>query len=447
MSIKEQELSGWGNFPRVKTKVLHPKSQEEAQQALQYKNNIARGLGRSYGDQSVNEAFHTTDLSSLNHFLSFDESTGLLTCEAGVSLAAIIETFAPRGWFPMVTPGTKYVTVGGAIANDIHGKAHHVDGTFANCVASFRILLANGKVVTASRQENKALFEANFGGLGLLGFILSATIRLRRIETTYFVKKSVKAANLEAMLDAFEQYDALYNYSVAWIDPSAQGKNLGKGVLSLGNHATVADLPDTLWHDPLKLAPEARLSLPFYLPDFALNKYSVTILNRVLDFVQSRSATLAHYEPFFYPLDAIRYWNRGYGKRGFIQYQFVIPAKNGLANITKILAKIAYSNCVPFLNVLKKFGKSQGMLSFPMEGYTFAIDFPVTRQLRPLITDLDQMVLDMHGRVYLGKDALLTKSMFQAMYPEYKAWLAIKQQYDPDNVFSSNIARRLGLEA
>lgn len=446
MLFKEKEISGWGNFPKVKSKVFKPRTIEEAKQLLQYQNNIARGLGRSYGDQAMNESGYTTDFSELKRFLAFDNSTGILECEAGVSLDEIIRTFAPKGWFPKITPGTKFVTIGGAIANDIHGKAHHVDGTFVNCVSETTTALADGSIVKASREENTDLFWATFGGLGLLGFILSAKIQLRRIDTTYFVKKAVRARNIEEMLEAFDHYDQDYHYSVAWIDPLAKGKNLGKGVLSLGNAATIDKLPKGLQSNPLKVAPNPKISLPFYLPDFTLNKFSVSLLNRVLDFVQSRKTPLAHYEQFFYPLDAIHHWNRGYGNRGFIQYQFVIPIENGSYNITRILSEIAKSNCLPFLNVLKKFGKSQqGMLSFPMEGYTFAIDFPMTKHLIQLTRELDQMVLDMKGRIYLGKDALLGEETFKTMYPNHKKWLEIKAKYDPDNFFTSNIARRLGL--
>lgn len=447
MVFKEKEISGWGNFPRVRSKIFKPSNVEEVKQVLQYRNNIARGLGRSYGDQSINESWYTTDFSELNRLISFDHSTGILECEAGVSLADIIHTFAPKGWFPKITPGTKFVTIGGAIANDIHGKAHHVDGTFANCVLEFTVLLANGAIIKASREENSDLFWANFGGLGLLGFILSAKIQLKKIETSYFIKKAVKAKNIEEMLEAFDLYDQHYNYSVAWIDPMAKGKNLGRGVLSLGNPALLNDLPEKLRSNPCKVASQAKLSLPFYFPNFALNKFSVAVLNQILDFVQSRNTPIVHYEQFFYPLDAVHHWNRGYGNRGFIQYQFVIPLENGSYNITRILTEIAKSKCVPFLNVLKKFGTSQqGILSFPMEGYTFAIDFPVTPHLPQLTGALDQMILEMKGRIYLGKDALLNENVFKAMYPHYKEWLKVKEKYDPDNYFTSNIARRLGLE-
>jgi decaprenylphospho-beta-D-ribofuranose 2-oxidase len=446
MYVQEKEISGWGNYPLVKTKIYQPYTQKKVLASLEAEKNIPRGLGRSYGDQSVNVGYLTTVCTRLNHFLSFDKNTGILECEAGVSHDEIIQTFAPRGWFPMITPGTKYITIGGAIANNIHGKAHHVDGSFVNCVEEFTILLADGSIKTASRTENTDLFWANFGGLGLLGIILTAKIRLRAIETTYFHQKAVVLHNLDEMIDALYEYDEKYNYSVAWVNALAKGKHLGRGVLTLGNQVRLEELPDKLKKKPLFVAPPPKLSVPFYLPDFALNTLTVNILNKALDTMQRSAGKFAHYEKFFYPLDFVRHWNRGYGKRGFIQYQFVIPLENVKQNIRVILEKIASSGCAPFLNVLKKLGKGQNYLSFSREGFTFAIDFPVTKNIPNLIRELDRLVLDFGGRIYLGKDAMLDKETFRAMYPHYEEWLAIKAKYDPDNKFSSNISRRLGLE-
>jgi FAD/FMN-containing dehydrogenase len=349
----------------------------------------------------------------------------------------------------MINPGTKYVTIGGAIANDIHGKAHHVDGSFANCVQSFTILLAEGSVVHASRDENTDLFWANFGGLGLLGSILTATIRLRKIETTYFKQKAIKVNNLDELLDAIDEYDQQYDYSVAWVDSLATGKRLGRGVLTTGNAAKLADLPAKLAKNPLYTTPNPRLNLPFYVPGFALNTFTVSVLNKILETVQSGAGDFAHYEKFFFPLDAINNWNRGYGKNGFIQYQFVVPEEGGRKSISDILKVIAESGNSPFLNVLKKFGEgqSESMLSFPMKGYTFAIDFPVRKGLRDLTATLDQMVVDRGGRIYLGKDAMLKDhNLFKKMYPRWEEWVKIKQTYDPNDKFSSNLSRRLKLE-
>lgn len=445
MRTYTQQLAGWGNYPLVSTQVMEPSEITELPGQNPPPSLIARGLGRSYADQATNSQAATLLCTRLNRFLVFNPQTGVLTCQAGVSLDEIIRTFTPQGWFPMITPGTKYVTIGGAIANDVHGKAHHVDGTFVNCVDSFKICLADGTVRTCSRTENADLFWANFGGLGLLGIILEATIRLRRIQTSYFRQKAIRARHLEEMMDAIDTNDREYNYSVAWIDPLARGKHLGRGVLTVGNHAEVAELPSALAREPLKVLPPAWLKVPFYLPDFSLNGLTVIFLNKAIDFVQSHAQEFSHYEKFFYPLDAIGQWNYGYGRRGFTQYQFVIPPENSRANIRAILEQIASSGCVPFLNVLKKFGPEQGMLSFPTTGYTFAIDFPITRQLPAFLRKLDRMVLQFGGRIYLGKDAFLHREDFEPMYPRLAEWKAIKRTYDPRNRFSSDIARRLGL--
>jgi decaprenylphospho-beta-D-ribofuranose 2-oxidase len=446
VSKNKMALAGWGNYPIVESEVVKPKSEEELRKLIIQSQLIPRGLGRSYGDQAVSENGIVAICTKLDHFISFDDREGILECEAGVSLAAIISVFAPRGWLPMICPGTKYVTIGGAIANDIHGKAHHIDGSFVNCLISFSVMLADGSIKIACRSENSDLFWGSVGGLGLLGVILTAKIKLRRITSTYFQQKSMVVKNLDEMLDALDRNDKEYNYSVAWVDSLAKGKRIGSGVLTLGNAAAIADLPDELKLEPLKVSGDPKLSVPVFFPDFALNQFTVHLLNKVIGFVQNSPKALVHYEKFFFPLDAIHNWNRGYGKRGFIQYQFVIPEEKGKENLLKILTKITQSGCSPFLNVLKKMGKGQGILSFPFEGYTLAIDFPVTKKLIPFTRELDQLVLEARGRIYLGKDALLTKEMFQKMYPQYKDWLLIKKKYDPDNVFTSNISRRLGLE-
>lgn len=448
MATKQKEkLAGWGNFPVSESYNVYPSTEAEVKKAVKQGGVVPRGLGRSYGDQAINANGKVAICTHLNHFLAWDEKEGILECEAGVSLDDIINVFGPKGWLPMICPGTKFVTIGGAIANDIHGKAHHVDGSFFNCVISFTIMLANGTVVTASRDEHADLFEASFGGLGLLGVIITAKIRLRKIETTYFKQKSIKVKNLEEMLKALEEYGH-FNYSVAWVDPLAKGSKLGSGVLTVGDAAGLHDLPPSLRKEPLKIHKKSKLTVPFFLPGFLLNGLTVRLLNRVIAFVQNSPKEFIHYEKFFFPLDMINNWNKGYGKRGFIQYQFVIPpGKEGAENVRKIMAMIASSGCTPFLNVFKKMGEGQGILSFPFEGYTLAIDFPVTKNLRSFTKKMDEEVLKAGGRIYLGKDSMLDKEMFQAMYPQYEQWLAIKRKYDPDNVFTSDIGRRLGLQS
>lgn len=438
--MPEKVLAGWGNHPKHRCEVHTPLRRDGVADLLQ-RSVIARGLGRSYGDAALHDS--VIDCTRLDRYVEFDETRGVLTCEAGVSLEQIIRDFAPRGWFPMITPGTKFVTVGGCIANDVHGKAHHVDGCFSQCVESMQVLLANGDVVTASRDENADLFWASMGGMGLLGIVLQATIRLREIETTFFRQTAVKVRNLDELLDALDRYDLELPYSVAWVDSLATGNELGRGVLTVGDHASLDDLKDV--RDPLRITPPSPVVLPFEMPSGALNTLTVRILNGVLDFVQSHGAELAHYEKFFYPLDFVGQWNRGYGPKGFTQYQFVIPLDDGRRRIREILERITSSGQAPFLNVLKKFGKERGLLSFPFEGYTFAIDFPVRDGLAELLRDLDTMVLDAGGRVYLGKDAFLDAETFRAMYPKLPEWLEAKAKYDPNQMFESVLSRRVGL--
>ena len=338
MSRNKISLSGWGNYPVEECYVSTVSSESEARKLLN-QEVIARGLGRSYSDQAINKDRMVAIFTKLNRFLSFDPHSGILECEAGVNLEEIITSFAPRGWFPSICPGTKYVTIGGAIANDIHGKAHHVDGSFVNCVLSFTILLADGNIVTASRSENADLFWANFGGLGLLGFILTARLQLRKIETTYFKQQSTVVKNLDELLDKLEANEKDYNYSLAWIDPLAKGNDLGSGVLTVGNAASLNDLPPKLQANPLKLHPAKKLNLPFFLPDFSLNNLTAPLLNKIMAYMLKNPGPVVHYEKYFFPLDMINNWNRGYGKRGFIQYQFVIPKEQGRKNLRVLLEK------------------------------------------------------------------------------------------------------------
>ena len=442
--FRKEQLAGWGNIPMVNGPVAFAHGAEDVRRMLDEDSFIARGMGRSYADQATNDSRLVLKMEKMDKFLSFDEKSGILVAQAGVTLAGIIAVFAPRGWFPMINPGTKYVTLGGAIANDIHGKAHHADGSFINSVISFTMMLADGTVVNASREENSDLFMATFGGLGLLGTILTVTLKLRKIESTYFTSKAIVARDLEEMMDALDQTEQQFRHSVAWIDSLASGKRLGRGVLTVGNEARLSDLPAKLQNDPLKAGDKPKLTVPFYMPSFTLNRLTISVLNRVLHFLQSRDKKVAHYDPFLFPLDAINEWNRGYGKRGFIQYQFVVPVEGGRDAVRRIMMAITESDCKPFLNVLKKFGEaSGGILSFPMKGYTFAIDFPITDSLEPFTKELDQMVLEAGGRIYLGKDAFLDRGMFLKMYPQYSEWLAVKEKYDPQWRFNSDIGRRL----
>lgn len=437
-------LHGWGRYPRSAAPIQAPQGVGGVLRCIQEHRTIARGLGRSYADQALNEGLHVTQCTALDRYLDFDPITATLNCESGVSLAQIIEDFAPRGFFPMVTPGTKFVTIGGCIANDVHGKGHHADGCFSRCVKSFRIALANGQIITASRETNPDLFWANFGGMGLLGIIIDAKIQLRRVESTYFSQKSIVVKDLDAMMDAIEANQS-FPYAVAWLDPLAKGKKLGRGVLSVGDHASLEDLPASLKRDPLKIAGPPKLNVPFDLPNFALNGLTAPLLNLFLEFMMRKGSGVVHYEKFVYPLDFIGAWNRSYGSRGCTQYQFVLPESSGRQAMREILEKIASSDQMPFLNVFKKFGPEEGMLSFPMAGYTYAIDFPIRPGLKEFLRNLDEMVIAAKGRVYLGKDAFVSPEHFAQMYPRLEEWRSIKERYDPDTRFSSQLGRRVGL--
>jgi decaprenylphospho-beta-D-ribofuranose 2-oxidase len=439
-------LSGWGANLRADCALTEPETRSEIATRLDRAGTIARGLGRSYGDAALNAGGQVLGLRKVDRYLAFDEGTGRLICEAGVDLASIIETFAPRGWFPMITPGTKFVTVGGCIANDVHGKAHHAQGCFSACVDAMTVLLASGEVVSASRDENADLFWATFGGMGLLGVVLTASLRLRKIETTYFRQKSIRVNDLEGALAALDEQDRIFPYSVATLDVLARGARLGRGVLTVGDHARLDELPPALRADPLRVSGPPRLSVPFELPELTLNALSIRLVNAAIQRIQAGAAPIGHYEGFFFPLDKIAHWNRGYGRRGFTQYQFVIPFADGPRRMREILTAILSAGELPFLNVLKRFGKeSGGLLSFPREGYTFAIDFPIRENTVALLRRLDALVLEAGGRVYLGKDSYLEAPTFRAMYPQLGRWLEIKAKVDPQGVFTSDLGRRVGL--
>jgi FAD/FMN-containing dehydrogenase len=439
-------LAGWGNSLRADCRLAEPELPGEVGAWLDGAGTVPRGLGRSYGDAALNSGGQVLGLRRLDRYLGFDETTGTLICEAGVSLAQILADFAPRGWFPMITPGTKYVTVGGCIANDVHGKAHHVQGCFSTAVDAMTVLLASGEVVPATREQNSDLFWATFGGMGLLGVVLTATIRLRKIETTYFRQRSIKVRDLAEMLAALDEQDRTFPYSVATIDVLATGARLGRGVLTVGDHARKDELPPALAAAPLRISGPPKLTVPFELPELTLNSLSIRAVNAFIQRTQARAAPFGHYEKFFYPLDMLAHWNRGYGRRGFTQYQFVIPFADGLPRMREILTAILTAGELPFLNVLKRFGKeSGGVLSFPREGYTLAIDFPIRANTVALLRRLDRMVLEAGGRIYLGKDAYVEAATFRAMYPALDRWLAVKAKYDPDGVFTSDLGRRVGL--
>jgi decaprenylphospho-beta-D-ribofuranose 2-oxidase len=442
------ELSGWGKTSPRQSRVYRPEKLHEVAQILSSESGsvLARGLGRSYGDSAVNDGNAVILDERLDRFRAFDPATGTLDCEAGASLRDIIDIFLPQGFFPAVTPGTKFVTVGGAIAADVHGKNHHVDGSIANFVDRFDLLIASGQVIRCSREENAEAFWATIGGMGLTGIILEARIRLRPVESGYVVVDTHKTMNLDQTIEAFASSDSEYQYSVAWIDCLASGASLGRSVLLRGNHAKVSELTPGAASNRLTPVPPARRSVPFNLPSFTLSSTTVGIFNSRYYGGQEDGRKLIEYDEFFYPLDAVENWNRIYGRRGFFQYQAVFPTHAADKCLRELMEKVSASRSASFLAVLKAMGPSSGgILSFPIPGLTLALDVQNYAFAPNLLWELDQIVLRYGGRVYLAKDACMKRETFHAMYPNLKRFNDIKSKLDPANRFSSSQARRLGI--
>jgi decaprenylphospho-beta-D-ribofuranose 2-oxidase len=440
------KISGWGNYPVVEANICETDQISNLSQCLLENSSIlARGLGRSYGDSSLNEQVIST--LRLNRFLHFDSKKGRLKTESGVSLKEILEVFIPKGWFLPTTPGTKFITLGGAIAADVHGKNHHKDGTFTNYISEIELLLPNGETKICSRDLNPSLFNATCSGNGLTGIILNATLQLKPIETVYINQITLKAKNIDHIMDIFEEYEGT-TYSVAWIDCLATGEQMGRSIFTAGEHATKDDLLlAKIAGDPLITNNGFRLGVPFYLPTYALNKYSIKGFNAALYYknMQDKAYAVIPYDPFFYPLDFITDWNKIYGKRGFTQYQFVLPKQSGRNGFKSILKKIIDKGLGSFLAVLKLCGEeNQNYLSFPMKGYSLALDFPISRELFPFLKVLDRMVTDLGGRIYLTKDVSTTPDTFELNYPKLSQFLNVKQKYDPQHKFQSLQARRMG---
>lgn len=408
-----QKVTNWGNYPVVEKEMKSEDSLENIRKFVLANNEvIARGNGRCYGDASLGE--HMFSTKRLNKFISFDRLNGIIECEAGVLLSEILEVSVPQGYFLYVTPGTKYVTVGGAIASDVHGKNHHAEGCFSEFVQEFSLLTETGEVIICSPDSNSDKFYATVGGMGLTGIIISAKIKLKNIETAYIRQESIKAENLDEIFRLFEESED-WTYNVAWIDCLQKGNNVGRSILMRGEHALKAELPAKLQNNPLRLKNRIKPTVPFYFPGVILNALTVKIFNLLYYFKQQKKQvnSFVDYETFFYPLDVVNDWNKIYGKGGFIQYQMVIPKEKGKEGMRKILEAISKSGNGSFLAVLKLFGKNnpKAYNSFPMEGYTLALDFKVNSRLPKLVQDLDAIVEEYDGRIYLTKDCMSKSSL------------------------------------
>lgn len=436
-------FSGWGRYPAVDCRELSARSENDIRLTLENNRKlIARGNGRSYGDSAINPD-GTLSFSLFNRFISFDNVAGKLTCEAGVLLADVIKVFLPQGWFPPVTPGTKFVTIGGMVAADVHGKNHHKSGSFSRFIESMDLMLANGQVITCSQNNNSELFWATCGGMGLTGIILRVTFQLLSVPTSYIRQETLRARNLDEVMDLFE-HSMAWTYSVAWIDCLASQNSRGRSLLYRGEHAQLDEIPSQ--YRAKCLAPTTRKTrkMLFDLPSFTINSFSVRTFNELYYGSANPGLAVIDYDRFFYPLDSVREWNRLYGKRGFFQYQCVLPKASSRAGLSLLLDKIAKEGQASFLAVLKLFGPQSGILSFPMEGYTLALDFPANAKTLKLMKELDAILMDHGGRLYLAKDARAEKDTMR-FYSGLTKFQIIRSKVDPTDKFTSLQSRRLGL--
>lgn len=409
------KLSGWGRYPAVETTLHAPRDLAELQRLVQTDASvIARGNGRAYGDSAVNPPA-TVHMRHFNHLQSFEPGTGRLVAESGVLLGDIIQAFLPMGWFPGVTPGTKFVTLGGMIAADVHGKNHHKEGSFASFVDWIDVLDGSGNVQRCSATENGELFRWTLGGMGLTGIVLRAGIRLRPVESGWIRQETIATANLREAMDAFDTAQGC-TYSVAWIDCLSTGDHLGRSLLMLGEHASASEAA-TKSADRYAMKRKRKLAVPLDFPSFALNRYSVKAFNQLYYWKGARKygPELVDWDSYFYPLDAILNWNRIYGRKGFAQFQCALPLDASEAGLTALLSAIAGAGAGSFLAVLKRLGPQDSAFSFPMDGYTLALDFPVNRKTLKLMDELDRITVDHGGRFYLAKDSRMTaKTLRQA---------------------------------
>jgi decaprenylphospho-beta-D-ribofuranose 2-oxidase len=442
-------LTGWGRTAPTLALVERPADAGAVERLVLgagARGAIARGLGRAYGDAAQNAGGVVLDMTALDAIGPVDEGTGTVRVGAGVSVRSLVHALMPQGWFPSVTPGTSFVTVGGAIAADVHGKNHHRVGSFCRHVRAIELWSPAGGLRTITPDGNADEFWATAGGMGLTGVVVATTLSLHRVETAQVRVDTERAADLDDVLDRMTRGDEGYEYSVAWIDCLARGRSLGRSILLRGDHATLDELPAKDRANPLGFTLRSVIRAPKWAPGGLLRASTVRAFNTWW-FHRARDAhgALEAIGPYFYPLDAVEGWNRLYGPRGLVQYQLVLPfgAEDSLRAALELLSE---GGCPAFLAVLKRFGDQAGMLSFPAPGWTLALDVPAGAPgLAPLFDRLDELVAAAGGRVYLAKDARLRPELLARMYPELGAWREVRERLDPDRRLRSDLARRLEL--
>ncbi len=443
-------LTGWGRTAASGARVLPVSASNVAQAVLDAppRGALARGLGRSYGDAAQNGGGLVMRLAGDASMAVLDESARQVTVSAGVSIDDLLRVLVPRGFFVPVTPGTRFVTIGGAVASDIHGKNHHLEGSFGNHVVRMALLLADGSVCEISPTEHADLFWATIGGMGLTGVILEVTIQLLAIETSRCIVDTTRAHDLDHVMTLMEEGDHRYRYAVAWIDLMAKGRHLGRSILSRGDHATVAELDESSRHSPREYAPSVLIGVPPIVPISALNRVTTKAFNEAW-FRKAplyRTGELQTIPQYFHPLDMIGAWNQAYGPRGFVQYQILVPFGEEHA-LRTVVERLATSGAASFVTVLKRFGEAnQAPLSFPAPGWTLTLDIPAgTNGLAAMLHELDHVVLDAGGRHYMAKDSHTTPDAIRRGYPRLAEWQAIRDRVDPNGIWQSDLGRRLGL--
>ena len=443
-------LTGWGRTSPSAATVVTPADRADVVRAIESAGTrgvLARGLGRSYGDPAQNSGGVVIDMTGLDRIHSIDTEAGTVAVDAGVSLDTLMRALLPHGlWLP-VLPGTRQVTVGGAIGSDIHGKAHHVEGSFGNHVLSLDLACADGGIRTLTPDGPDAdLFWATVGGMGLTGVVLGATLHVNRVETAYFVVDVEQLPTLDDLMARQSTNDDDYVESVSWFDAVTTGRHLGRGVLTRANHALVGELPERLRPDPLKFDAPQLLTVPDVFPSGLLNRFTARAFSELwYRKSPTRQGVVQNITQFLHPLDIAGNWNRLYGPRGFLQYQFVVPfgAEDALREAVRT---IAHSGHVSALNVLKRFGAgNRAPLSFPAPGWTLCCDFPVRSGLNELCDRLDALVLDAGGRLYLAKESRTTADTLHRMYPRIDEWRKVRASVDPAGILSSDMSRRLAL--
>ena len=450
--MPKERLSGWGRTAWTVADTVTPAGAEDVARALVgsgHRGSVARGLGRSYGAAAQNAGGTVLLMAGTPVGAEFrlDDATGVVTAPAGMSLDEILKESVPRGWFVPVTPGTRFVTVGGAIGSDIHGKNHHFDGSFGQHVLSMNVMLSSGDVVTLSPSSNPAWFWATVGGMGLTGVILDATIQMLRIESSRVRVETERLADFDAVVAAMstDGNDDTYRYSVSWVDLVATGKSMGRGVLTRGDHATASEVDKG---DPLAYDPKVRLAAPGWVPNQLLNKLSIKAFNEVWfrKAPAQRHVGIESIPTFFHPLDGVRQWNTLYGRQGFIQYQFIVPLDQ-VEVLRKVIEAFAGQGVASFLAVLKRMGpQNAAPMSFPTEGWTLTLDMAAgIRGLPELLSRVDGMVLDAGGRHYLAKDSHVSPAAVRRGYARFAEWQDVQHEMDPSGRLNSDLARRLGL--